>query len=87
MRSTGVLQCFMLLCAFACDGPLFKGRRMVVVGGGNTAVTKTLYLHNMGVDVTLVHRRDKLRAQEALARELRATGRDVNLTHRDVEKV
>ncbi len=56
-------------CA-TCDGPLFKGRRVVVVGGGNTAVTEALYLHNMGVDVTLVHRRNRLRAQEALVRQL-----------------
>ena len=43
-------------CA-TCDGPLFKGRRVIMVGGGNSAVTEALYLKNMGVDVVLVHRR------------------------------
>ena len=56
-------------CA-TCDGPLFKGRKVVLVGGGNSAVTEALYLKNTGVDVTLVHRRDNLRAQEVLARQL-----------------
>ena len=41
-----------------------------MVGGGNSAVTEALHLHHMGVDVTLVHRRDKLRAQEVLAKNL-----------------
>jgi thioredoxin reductase (NADPH) len=53
-----------------CDGPLFKGRKVVMVGGGNSAVTEALYLHNMGVDVTLIHRRDSLRAQEFLIKNL-----------------
>lgn len=56
-------------CA-TCDGPLFKDKRVLVVGGGNTAVTEALYLHHIGVSVTLVHRRDSLRAQEHLTRDL-----------------
>ena len=53
-----------------CDGPLFKGKSVVMVGGGNSAVTEALYLHHMGVKVTLIHRRDTLRAQEVLSRQL-----------------
>lgn len=54
-----------------CDGPLFKGKAAVMVGGGNSAVTEALHLHHMGVSVTLVHRRDTLRAQEFLAGQLK----------------
>jgi thioredoxin reductase (NADPH) len=53
-----------------CDGPLFKGKKVVMVGGGNSAVTEALHLFHMGVDVTLIHRRDKLRAQDVLAKQL-----------------
>lgn len=53
-----------------CDGPLFRGKSVLMVGGGNSAVTEALHLHHIGVQVTLVHRRDKLRAQEVLARQL-----------------
>ena len=53
-----------------CDGPLFKGRKAVMVGGGNSAVTEALHLHHMGVDVTLIHRRDTLRAQEFLVKNI-----------------
>jgi thioredoxin reductase (NADPH) len=60
-------------CA-TCDGPLFKGRSVIMVGGGNSAVTEALYLKHMGVSVTLVHRRDKLRAQEVLANQLDING-------------
>ena len=53
-----------------CDGPLFKGRKVIMIGGGNSAVTEAMYLKHMGADVTLIHRRDTLRAQEFLAKRL-----------------
>ena len=56
-------------CA-TCDGPLFSGKNVIIVGGGNSAVTEALHLRNMGVLVTLVHRRDALRAQEYLGKIL-----------------
>jgi thioredoxin reductase (NADPH) len=43
---------------------------LVIVGGGNSAVTETLHLFSIGVDVTLVHRRDQLRAQEYLVKNI-----------------
>ncbi len=55
-----------------CDGPLFKGKKVIMVGGGNSAVTEALHLHNIGCAVTLVHRRDTLRAQEQLVKSLEA---------------
>lgn len=57
-----------------CDGPLFVGKKVIMVGGGNSAVTEALHLHHMGVDVTLVHRRDTLRAQDVLVGHLREAG-------------
>ena len=53
-----------------CDGPLFKGKKVVMVGGGNSAVTEALHLFHMGIDVTVIHRRDKFRAQEFLVQQL-----------------
>jgi thioredoxin reductase (NADPH) len=56
-------------CA-TCDGQLFKNRKVIIVGGGNSAATEALYLKNVGVDVTMVHRRDTLKAQEVLIQNL-----------------
>ena len=53
-----------------CDGPLFRGRKVLMVGGGNSAATEALHLHHLGIDVTLIHRRDVLRAQAFLAKNL-----------------
>ncbi len=53
-----------------CDGPLFKGKKVIIVGGGNSAATEALHLHHIGVDVTLVHRRDNLKAQDFLVKNL-----------------
>jgi thioredoxin reductase (NADPH) len=57
-------------CA-ACDGYFFKdNKKVIVVGGGNTAATEALYLKNIGVDVTIVHRREALRAEMFLQQSL-----------------
>jgi thioredoxin reductase (NADPH) len=53
-----------------CDGPLFKGKSVIIVGGGNSAVTEALHLYNIGVNITVVHRRDGFRAQEHLTKNL-----------------
>jgi thioredoxin reductase (NADPH) len=61
-------------CA-TCDGYFFKdGKSVLVVGGGNTALTDALYLHNLGAKVTLVHWRDTLRAETRLQESFKQSG-------------
>ncbi|MEM2273224.1 MAG: thioredoxin-disulfide reductase [Candidatus Bathyarchaeia archaeon] len=60
-------------CAI-CDGPLFKNLEVLVVGGGNAAVTSALYLSDLGAKVYLAHRRRQLRAEEIYVREISRRG-------------
>lgn len=59
-------------CA-TCDGSFFKGKRVAVVGGGNTALDDALYLSKLCDKVTLVHRRDEFRGNEQTLQKLRAS--------------
>ncbi|HUH76544.1 MAG TPA: thioredoxin-disulfide reductase [Devosia sp.] len=52
-------------CA-TCDGFFYRGKKVIIIGGGNTAVEEALYLTNHSQDVTLIHRRDSLRAEKIL---------------------
>jgi len=60
-------------CA-TCDGPLFKGKKVLVLGGGDTAVTYAILLDQIGAETCLVHRRDKLRATESWQKKIFKTG-------------
>jgi len=52
-------------CA-TCDGFFYRGQKVAVIGGGNTAVEEALYLSNIAAEVTLIHRRDSLRSEKIL---------------------
>ena len=63
-RGKGVSYCGV------CDGPLFKGKRVMVVGGGNSAAITTLYLSGIASEVAVVHRREAFRCEAALVKDI-----------------
>ena len=64
-RGKGVSYCA------TCDGPFFKGKKVIVAGGGDTALTDALYLSAMCSEVVIIHRRDAFRAQKILQDRVR----------------
>jgi len=70
-RGRGVSYCTL------CDGAFFKGGNMLVVGGGNSAVVSARYLANIASHVRLAHRRDQLRAEEMLVKDLITQGVEI----------
>ena len=71
-------------CA-TCDGFFYRGKKVAVIGGGNTAVEEALYLTNHSDDVTLIHRRDSLRAEKILQDRLFAHPKITVLWNQRVE--
>lgn len=70
-------------CA-TCDGFFYRGKKVVVIGGGNTAVEEALYLTNHSDDVTLIHRRDELRSEKILQERLFASDKITPLWNKTV---
>lgn len=60
-------------CA-TCDGYLYTGRKILIVGGGNSALTDALHLKNLDIDVTIIHRRDTFRGENALVNAVQRQG-------------
>jgi thioredoxin reductase (NADPH) len=87
LESEKKYQGFGVSACATCDGFFFKDKRVAVVGGGNTAVEESLFLANMVDKVTLIHRRDSLRAEKILQDRLRANAKIEIVWNNAVEEV
>lgn len=73
-------------CA-TCDGPFFRGGKIVVVGGGDSACEEAFYLSSLADSVILVHRREELRAQKAIQQKIQKAKNISVLFNTEVEKI
>jgi thioredoxin reductase (NADPH) len=70
-----------------CDGPFFKGKKILVVGGGDTALTDAIYLSKLSEHVTLIHRKDRFRAQEHLVKQIERNKNIERVMQHTVERI
>ena len=80
-RGKGVSYCA------TCDGPFFRGKKVVVAGGGDTALTDALYLSKLCSTVTIVHRREEFRAQKALQDKIAKVGNISTVMGRNIVEI
>jgi len=79
LKGRGVSYCAL------CDGAFFKGKRVAVVGGGNSAASSALYLTGLARQVYLIHRREELRAEEAMIKAIKDKGVQILLNREILE--
>jgi thioredoxin reductase (NADPH) len=80
-RGKGVSYCGV------CDGPFFKNKRVLVVGGGNTACITTLYLSGLAAQVIVIHRRQAFRAEESLVSDISTRNNVTVLWNTEVQEI
>ena len=80
-RGRGVSYCGV------CDGPFFKGKKVLVIGGGNSACITTLYLSSLAAQVTVIHRREAFRAEESLVSDISSKGNVNILWNTEVQEI
>ena len=80
-RGKGVSYCA------TCDGPFYKDKKVIVVGGGNAAIEEALFLTRYASKVSIVHRRDELRADKLIAERAKADPKIYFFWHSAVEKI
>jgi thioredoxin reductase (NADPH) len=80
-RGRGVSYCGV------CDGPFFKGKRVLIIGGGNTAATTILYLSGIAAEVVVVHRKAGFRAEECLVGDIAARQNIKVLWNTEVQEI
>lgn len=68
-----------------CDGPFFRDKKIVVIGGGDTALTDALFLTKISDDITIVHRRDRFRAQAHLVERVEKSNIKLELQYKPLE--